>query len=330
MLHRLSHACAAMALLAATPSLAQTPPPDLIPPPPSPPLEVPAAPEPYTSSGPVILPAQPVSEWRVIPPENLLVIDTTKGRILVELAPEIAPLHVDRIRLLTRGNFYDGLVWHRVIDWFMAQTGDPLGTGEGQSPYPDLTAELTFRRGPDMPFAPVARPAGRVSGFFHSLPIESQPDELMPHTGDSRVHGWVAYCSGVAGMARDEDPDTANSQFFFMRQPYPALDKRYTVWGRVVSGLDVVRALKSVDGGDGIVSDPDRMERVRIASDLPPAEQPVVSILDPGSARFRELAAQVRQARGADFSVCDIDLPVHVSDPQNATQPPATGQQPGL
>ena len=82
-----------------------------------------------------------------------------RGRLLVELTPEVAPLHVERIKLLARRGFYDGVPWHRVIDWFMAQTGDPLGNGEGQSPYPDLKAEFTFRREATMPFAPVAEPA---------------------------------------------------------------------------------------------------------------------------------------------------------------------------
>ncbi len=252
------------------------------------------------------------SEWRVVAAENLLVIDTSKGRILVELAPEVAPGHVERIRLLAGRGFYDGQVWHRVIDQFMAQTGDPLGTGEGQSPYPDLKAEFTFRRDGQTPFTAVAAPAGAVLGFLHSLPVQTQPDAFMATTADKKVHAWGLYCPGVAGMARDEAPDSANSQFFLMRQPYPSLDKRYTIWGRVISGLDVVRALKFSPNPDGIVTDPDRMARVRVASDLPQAERPTARVLDTASVQFRVLADAARQARGADFSVCDIDLPVQV------------------
>ena len=252
-------------------------------------------------------------DWRYVPAEDLLVIDTTKGRILVELAPLVAPLHVERIRLLSRMGFYDGLTWHRVIDYFMAQTGDPLGNGDGQSAYPDLKAEFTFRRGPELPFTAVASPAGAVVGFVGSLPVQSQPDSLMPLTGDGKVHGWALYCPGVAGMARDEGNDTANSQFFLMRQPYPSLDKRYTVWGTVVSGLDVVRSLKTGEDASGMVpGERDRMIRVRVAADLPEAERPLVQILNPGSEPFRLLAEQVRAARGADFSICDIPLPVQV------------------
>lgn len=255
-------------------------------------------------------PAPPATEWRTPDAANLLVIDTTRGRVLVEMSPEVAPAHVERIRLLAGKGFYDGLAWHRVIDWFMAQTGDPLGTGEGQSWYPDLKAEFTFRRGPGSAFAGVAEPAGAVVGFMGALPVQTQPDALMPGTTDGKVHGWGLYCSGVAGMARDEPNDSANSQFFLMRQAYPSLDKRYTVWGRVISGLSVVRALKASPNPDGIVSEPDRMTRVRVAADLPQAERPAIRVMDTRSPAFRALVDHARQARGADFSPCDIEVPV--------------------
>jgi len=255
------------------------------------------------------------ADWRTVEADNLLVIDTNKGRILVEMTPEVAPLHVERMRLLARRGFFDGIVFHRVIDGFMAQTGDPLGTGEGQSPYPDLKAEFTFRRGPDTPFAEVATPAGAALGFLNSLPIQTQPTGLMATTADGKVHGWGTYCPGVAGMARDEANDSANSQFFLMRQPYPALDKRYTIWGRVVSGLEVVRAIKVGEGAGGMVTDPDRMIQVRVASDLATEQRPVVQVMDAGSPAFRTLIDGVRTVRGADFSICDVDLPVQVSGP---------------
>ena len=262
---------------------------------------------------PVASTPAPASEWRAVPAENLLVIDTNKGRILVELAPEVAPGHVERIRLLAGKGFFDGLLWHRVIDQFMAQTGDPLGSGEGQSFHPDLKAEFTFRRDGQTPFTAVAAPAGAVLGFLHSLPVQTPPDAYMATTADHKVHAWGVYCPGVAGMARDEPPDSANSQFFLMRQPYPSLDKRYTIWGRVISGLDVVRTLKFSPNPDGMVTEPDRMTRVRVASDLPVGERPTARVLDTASPQFRALAEAARQAKGADFSVCDIDLPVQVA-----------------
>ncbi|MCH4267488.1 MAG: peptidylprolyl isomerase [Brevundimonas sp.] len=273
----------------------------------------PASAQDTTPSPSEAAPAIAADDWRTAAPDNLLVIDTNKGRILVEMTPEAAPGHVARIRLLAKAGFYDGLPWHRVIDGFMAQTGDPLGTGEGQSWHPDLKAEFTFRRDAETPFVAVAAPAGALIGFVQSLPVQTQPDAVMATTPDRKVHAWGLYCPGVAGMARDDAPDSANSQFFLMRHPYPALDKRYTVWGRVVSGLDVVRALKFSPSLDGIVTDPDRMTRVRVAGDLPEGERPTVRVLSTSSAPFRALVEDTRAARGADFSACDIELPVEVN-----------------
>jgi peptidylprolyl isomerase len=281
--------------------------------------------DPRLGVAPMTASAAPMDEvgWRRVAPENLLLIDTTKGRIILELLPEAAPQHVERIRLLSRMGVYDGLVWHRVIDWFMAQTGDPLGTGEGQSAYPDLPGEFTFRRGPELTFTPVASPAGAVLGFMNSLPVQTQPDALMPQTSDGKVHIWGLYCPGVAGMARDENPDTANSQFFIMRQPYPSLDKRYTIWGMTLEGLDVVRALKPGTDPSGTVTEPDRMVRVRVVADLPEAERQTVHVMRANSPAFAETVAQTRTARGADFSVCDLSLPVQVLPPAPPPPPAA-------
>ena len=265
------------------------------------------------------VPGIPEESGRQVPADNLLILDTSRGRILVEMSPQAAPLHVERVRRLASEGFYDNQRFHRVIDWFMAQTGDPLSRGadrslwgEGQSAYPDLVGEFTFRRGPEIAFAPVARPMGAVIGFMGSLPIQTQPDELMGQTGDGMVHAWGLYCPGVAGMARGEANDSANSQFFIMRQAYPSLDKRYTVWGRAVAGLDVVRALSFGTDPSGAVAEPDVMTQVRVASDLPEADRPRVRVLATDSDYFRTLVEQVRITRGADFSVCDIDLPSEV------------------
>jgi len=260
-------------------------------------LERPAAPEPSAA------------EWRTVDPENLLVVDTTKGRMLVEMTPVAAPLHVAQIKTLARQGFYDGVVFHRVIDWFMSQTGDPTGTGEGGSKLPDIKAEFTFQRGPETDFTPVAAPSGALVGFIGALPVQTQPDDLMSKTGSGKVRAWGLYCPGVAGMARGEPEDSANSQFFFMRHPYPSLEKRYTVWGRVVDGLEVVRAIKT---GEPVV-EPDRMTRVRVAADLPEAERPVLRTLNPRSRAFQAMVAEVRKEKGADFSACDIAVPYNVS-----------------
>ena len=162
--------------------------------------------------------------WRQVDAENTLYIDTVHGRIVIELYPEVAPRHVERIKALSRAGYYDGLTFHRVIDDFMAQTGDPLGTGEGASTLPDLREEFMFRRGPDMPFVQAAEQSRARLGFYKALPIESQPDAQMAVTSDGRVSANALHCQGVVSMARADDPNAANSQFFIMRAPNTALD----------------------------------------------------------------------------------------------------------
>jgi peptidylprolyl isomerase len=131
-------------------------------------------------------------------PEDILLLDLSNGqRVAIRLMPSWAPNHVDRIKTLARQGFYDGVIFHRVIDGFMAQTGDPTGTGQGGSELPDLHEE----------FNP------------------------MPHL------------RGTVSMARAQDENSANSQFFIMFYPRFSLDKKYTNFGRVIAGMDAVDAI---------------------------------------------------------------------------------------
>jgi peptidylprolyl isomerase len=249
------------------------------------------------------------ADWRTPAPETVMVIDTSRGRVLVELVPEVAPNHVARLQDLTRAGIYDGRTFFRVIDRFMAQTGDPTNTGEGGTDRPNLKAEFTFRRAADTAFAPMAAPAGLEVGYLKSLPVISQGWSWSQMTSDKKVAAWGTYCPGVLGMARDEDNNSANSQFFLMRQPYPSLDKRYTAFGRVISGLDAVRAIKT---GEPVPAPQDLMQKVRLLSDIPEAERPKIRVIDPKGPWFAAETKRLRALKGADFSVCDIDLPVEV------------------
>lgn len=250
------------------------------------------------------------TRWRALDPEQTLYIDTDHGRIVVELFPEVAPGHVTRIKQLTRLGFYDGLKFHRVIDGFMAQTGDPRGDGTGGSDLPDLVQEFLFRRGPEMPFVEGAVQGGARLGFYKTLPISTQPDQIMTITRDGRASAWGLHCPGVASMARANDPDSANSQFFLMREAYPSLDKRYTIWGRVVWNLDAVRKLRVGEPP----ANPDTMRRVVVAADVPEAERAPIYVLRTDSQEFRQLVQETRERRGADFSVCDVQIPVRVPE----------------
>ncbi|GLS00112.1 peptidyl-prolyl cis-trans isomerase [Brevundimonas denitrificans] len=258
------------------------------------------------ASGPVA--AQTATpEWRTIAPENLLIIDTAKGRILIELEPRMAPLSVERVRTLADQGFYDGLKFHRVLADFMAQTGDPLGTGAGGSELPDIDGEFQFRRGRDLGFVSLVTAQAGLLGFAGSMPVFTQPDAQMMVTADFKTAAQALFCPGILGMARNQDPHSANSQFFIMTGVNESLNGLYAPFGRVVAGLDVVRALKpGSEAANGQVVDPDLMTRARTAAALPERERPVVRVRPPASPAFAAMVEQVRTERGARFTVCDI------------------------
>ena len=167
--------------------------------------------------------AEAQNKWRARDLENYLYIDLKGGRVVIEMLPQIAPKHVERVKALARRGFYDGVVFHRVIDGFMAQTGDPTGTGMGGSNLPDLKAEFS--------------------------------DE--PHI------------RGAVSMARAADPNSANSQFFIVLADSRFLDNQYTVWGRVVQGMEFVDQIKKgSSSNNGKVTGPDKMLKVRVAADV--------------------------------------------------------------
>jgi peptidylprolyl isomerase len=151
-------------------------------------------------------------------PQNTILLDTKYGRVVIKLRPDIAPKHAERIKLLAREKFYDNVPFHRVIDGFMAQTGDgQRGDGTGGSKYPNLPAE------------------------FSNVPFKR----------------------GIVGMARAQNPNSANSQFFIMFTDYPSLNGQYTVIGEVVSGMPIVDKIKKGEP----VTDPDRIIRMQVAAD---------------------------------------------------------------
>lgn len=252
--------------------------------------------------------------WRTVAPENLLVLDTAKGRILVELEPRMAPLAVGRIRTLADQGFYDGLKFHRVMEGFMAQGGDPLGTGAGGSELPDLPGEFTFRRGRDAGFTGVVIGTTGQQGLLGSVPIITQPDAQMMVTSDFKVPAYGLFCPGVAGMARTGDnPDSANSQFFLMMAENESLNASYTPFGRVVAGLDVVKALKKGAAAEnGRVTDPDVIVSARTAAGLPEGRRPSVRIMATSTPAFAALVEQMRTERGTRFNICDVQPPVEV------------------
>ena len=149
-------------------------------------------------------------------PENTLILETTKGKATIALRPDLAPNHVARIKELAREGFYDGTPFHRVIEGFMAQGGDPTGTGTG--------------------------------GSGKKLKAEFSAEKHM---------------RGTCSMARSQNPDSADSQFFICFAESPWLDRQYTVWGQVLDGMETVDKIKRGEP----VSDPDKIVSMKVLAD---------------------------------------------------------------
>jgi peptidylprolyl isomerase len=220
------------------------------------------------SAAPVVAPA--------LEPENTWHLDlSTGGRVTIQLRPDVAPQHAERIRTLTRQGFYNGVVFHRVIEGFMAQSGDPTGTGTGGSPLPDLAAE------------------------FNTLP----------------------HLRGAVAMARSADANSANSQFYIMFVPRFSLDNRYTVIGRVVSGMNFV---DTIERGEPPAA-PSRVVRASIGSDnVPPMS---AAQLQAEAARLaassRPAAAAPRGNAGAGPAVPPTATPRELEPVRGARARPA-------
>ena len=195
-------------------------------------------------------PAAPAPAPAPVDQSNVWLLDlSTGGRVAILLRPDVAPKMVERVKTLTRQHFYDGLVFHRVIDGFMAQGGDPKGDGTGGSQLPDLPAEFNY----------------------------------LPH-----VRGAVA-------AARAEKEDSANSQFYIVFQPRFQLDKKYTVFGRVMSGMNYVDAIARGEPPQ----DPSRVIHAYIASDNPPPYMPAAAPPAAAPVSDAELTGALRAGRPA-------------------------------
>ena len=152
--------------------------------------------------------------------ENTLIMELTYGRVVIEMRPDLAPKHVARIKELVRQGFYDGTPFHRVIEGFVAQGGDPTGTGTG--------------------------------GSGKKLPAEFSKEK---------------HVRGTASMARAQDPNSADSQFFICFADAPFLDGQYTIWGKVTEGMEAVDKIKRGSGQSGMVKNPDKIISMKVAAD---------------------------------------------------------------
>jgi cyclophilin family peptidyl-prolyl cis-trans isomerase len=233
-----------------------------------------------TSGKQVPVPAPIVSVLPGVPalePENTLHLDlSTGGRVTIQLRPDVAPRHVERIKGLARKGFYNGVVFHRVVEGFMAQTGDPTGTGQGGSELPDLKAE------------------------FNALP----------------------HVRGTVSAARTSQPDTANSQFFIAFTPRFTLDGEYTVFGRVVSGMQFV---DKIERGEPPAT-PSRILKASIGADNVPPPTPA----EVAAAMQRPMTplatAEALPAAAAAPSAAPAAAPAAETAPTTPAAPPAASE----
>lgn len=255
----------------------------------------------------------PAEAWRELDPENTLYIDLEYGRVVLELFPEIAPLHVAQIKTLARQSFYDGITFHRVIEGFMNQTGDPTGTGTGDSQLPDIQGEFTFRRPATMPVTLVGarNQSGKEVGvgFYKTLAVATQPSSQSMLTKDGKVAAFGLHCKGVTSMARTSDPNSANSQFFLMRDIAQHLDAQYSIWGNTVLGHEHLTKIKVGSKGDNPDFVPDVMKKVQMAADVPAAERVKVQVLKTDSPAFKNYLKTQKKADGTYPDICDIRVP---------------------
>ena len=260
-----------------------------------------------------VLADAPETAWAEVAPENLLVMELPSGTMTIEMRPDLAPAHVDRVRTLTRRGFYDGLLFHRVIDGFMAQGGDPRGDGTGGSDLPDLPPEFAQDAGTLATYAPVGRDdrAARV-GFLGSVPVGTQAPTLTDFLTVPSVALWGLHCPGVLSMARSSAPDSANSQFFVLfGDARDNLDQTYTVWGRVVDGERNTRRINRGEPPER----PTPIVRARLASDMPEAERPRIALLRSDSEAFTAWlqATGSMSEDGYIADTCNIRVPARVN-----------------
>ena len=235
-------------------------------------------------------PAEAPETWRAVDPERLIIFDTNKGRILIEAFPEVAPAHFEHFTTIIRSNDYDGTSFHRVMEGFMAQGGDIFALHGRDSGLPSVPGEFTFKR--DVTTMPLEAPLGEAdtarAGFVNGFPLQTQASFFAEMSVDGLVESYIPHCSGIVSTARTDDPNSANGQFFLMRDHSSHLDRKYTAWGRVIAGQDVVMALKvGQNPVSGVVTDPDILESARIAADLPEEERPAAYVLRTDTDEFR-------------------------------------------
>jgi peptidylprolyl isomerase len=254
----------------------------------------------------------PASDWRALDPENTLYLELAAGRVIVELAPEMAPRHVASIKALAREGFFDGLSIYRVQENYVAQGGD--ADEKRQAGRAKLKAEFALEKSAGVEFTRLADEdgyapeTGWVRGFAAARTSPGGP-------------AWLVHCPGAFAMPRDEDPDSGTTDFYVVIGHAPRhLDRNTTVFGRVVQGIERLSTLPRGTGRLGFYEKPEErhpIRRARVAADLPEAERVALQLMRTDSASFAALVEARRNRREAWFhaqaghvEVCNVPVPI--------------------
>jgi peptidylprolyl isomerase len=264
--------------------------------------------------------------WREVSPDNLMLIDTRYGTVAVELAPDFAPNHVARMRQLLRNHFYDGRTFYRVIDGFVAQGGadedksatpDAPVNPQGLKDWPPIKAEFdtTLPKGNVFTTLGNADLVAPEAGFVDGFPVGHDPKD-----GKS----WIIQCPGVFAFARDNDENTATTEFYIVIGQAPRrLDRNLTAFGRVISGMQFVQKLNRGDADveNGVIGNAakrDPIIRMTLASELPEKDRPHYQVLRTDSVTFAGMLEQRRhpppefyhRSPSRNLDICAVPLPV--------------------
>ncbi len=273
-----------------------------------------AAPEKPPSSADILAASSP-EDWRRIADENLMVIELAKGRVLIELAPAFAPLHVANLKKLVREHYFDGLAVMRVQDNYVAQWGDADAKKPIRTASRTLPAEFFRKLDQALPFTPLAGVDAYApeTGFSAGLPAARDT---------ARGETWLTHCYGMVGAGRDNAADSGGgSELYAVIGHAPRhLDRNVTLVGRVVQGIDLLASLPRGTGALGFYQQAAQrlpLRRVRMAADLPPARRPALEALRTDTATWDAFVEARRNRReewflepGGHIEVCNVPLPV--------------------
>jgi peptidylprolyl isomerase len=261
-----------------------------------------------------VLAASQPSDWRPLDPQNTLYLDLSKGRVVIELAPQFAPNHVANIRALARSKYFDGLAVVRSQENYVVQWGDP----DAKKPFGDakkaLAPEFT-RPAPGLKFTVLPDPDTYVAqtGFVDGFPVARE---------SAQGAAWMVHCYGMVGAGRDNEANTGSGAELYVVNGHATrlLDRNVTLVGRVLQGMELLSTMPRGHGAMGFYEKPEErtvITQIRLAADVPAAERANLEVLRTDTQTFTDLVESRRNRREEWFKVpagridvCNVPLPV--------------------